>query len=142
MARGTMEEYCMPLTIPSLDDRTYQDLRGEAMALSMLDFVAAARVAGCSSMTLMVRHILPNLVSPIVVVATLLVGQVVIIEAGLSFLGVGLPPPTPSWGVMILDGQGVIGRAWWIAVIPGLAILLVVVAMNMLGDWVRDLLDP
>lgn len=117
-------------------------VRGETLSLVRQDFVAAARVAGCSRKTLMVRHLLPNLVSPIVVVATLLIGHVIIVEAALSFLGVGLPPPTPSWGVMILDGQGVIGLAWWIAVIPGLAILLTVICINMMGDWMRDLLDP
>lgn len=117
-------------------------VRGETLSLSQQDFVAAARVAGCSKSTLMLRHLLPNLVSPIVVVATLLIGQVILVEAALSFLGVGLPPPTPSWGVMILDGQGVISLAWWIAVIPGLAIFLTVICINMMGDWVRDLLDP
>lgn len=117
-------------------------VRGETLGLKQQEFVALARVAGCSNLTIMVRHILPNLAPSILVLATLQVGFVIVLEAGLSFLGVGIPPPTPSWGVMVADGRGLIEQAWWISILPGLAILVVVVSLNILGDWVRDRLDP
>jgi peptide/nickel transport system permease protein len=117
-------------------------VRGETLALKQQDFVALARVAGCSAVTIMRRHMLPNLAPSILVLATLHVGFVIVLEAGLSFLGVGIPPPTPSWGVMVSDGRGLIEQAWWISILPGLAILVTVVSMNVLGDWVRDRLDP
>jgi peptide/nickel transport system permease protein len=117
-------------------------VRGETLALKQQDFVALARVAGCSAITIMRRHMLPNLAPSILVLATLHVGFVIVLEAALSFLGVGIPPPTPSWGVMVADGRGLIEQAWWISILPGLAILVTVVSMNILGDWVRDRLDP
>jgi peptide/nickel transport system permease protein len=117
-------------------------VRGEALALKHQDFVALARIAGCSSLTIMFRHIVPNLVPSILVLATLHVGYVIVLEAALSFLGVGLPPPTPSWGVMVADGRGLIEQAWWISILPGIAILVTVLSLNILGDWVRDRLDP
>src|SRR5712691_2545566 len=117
-------------------------VRGETLGLKQQDFVALARVAGCSQVTIMVRHILPNLAPSILVLATLQVGFVIVLEASLSFLGVGIPPPTPSWGVMVSDGAGLIEQAWWISILPGLAILVTVISLNILGDWVRDRLDP
>ncbi len=117
-------------------------VRGETLSLKQQDFVALARVAGCSNLTIMVRHILPNLAPSILVLATLHVGYVIVLEASLSFLGVGIPPPTPSWGVMVADGRGLIEQAWWISILPGLAILVTVLSLNILGDWVRDRLDP
>jgi peptide/nickel transport system permease protein len=117
-------------------------VRGEALALKQQDFVALARVAGCSNRTIMLRHILPNIAPSILVLATLHVGLVIVLEAALSFLGVGVPPPTPSWGVMVADGRGLIERAWWISILPGVAILVTVISLNILGDWVRDRLDP
>ena len=117
-------------------------VRGETLGLKQQEFVALARVAGCSNLTIMARHILPNLWPSILVLATLQVGFVIVLEAGLSFLGVGIPPPTPSWGVMVADGRGLIEQAWWISILPGLAILVVVISLNILGDWVRDRLDP
>jgi peptide/nickel transport system permease protein len=117
-------------------------VRGEALALKHQEFVALARIAGCSSLTIMFRHIVPNLVPSILVLATLHVGYVIVLEAALSFLGVGLPPPTPSWGVMVADGRGLIEQAWWISILPGIAILVTVLSLNILGDWVRDRLDP
>src|SRR5262249_52843606 len=84
----------------------------------------------------------PNLIPSILVLATLHVGYVIVLEAALSFLGVGIPPPTPSWGVMVADGRGLIERAWWVSILPGIAILVTVLSLNMLGDWVRDRLDP
>ena len=117
-------------------------VRGETMSLKQQEFVALARVAGCSSLTIMYRHLLPNLAPSILVLATLQVGFVIVLEASLSFLGVGIPPPTPSWGVMVADGRGLIEQAWWISILPGLAILVTVISLNILGDWVRDRLDP
>ena len=117
-------------------------VRGETLSLKQQEFVALARVAGCSSLTIMFRHILPNLAPSILVLATLQVGFVIVLEASLSFIGVGIPPPTPSWGVMVADGRGLIEQAWWISILPGLAILVTVISLNILGDWVRDRLDP
>jgi peptide/nickel transport system permease protein len=116
--------------------------RGETLGIKQQDFVALARVAGCSSLTIMFRHVLPNLAPSILVLATLHVGYVIVLEAALSFLGVGIPPPTPSWGVMVADGRGLIEQAWWVSILPGFAILVTVLSLNILGDWVRDRLDP
>jgi peptide/nickel transport system permease protein len=116
--------------------------RGETLALKHQDFVALARIAGCPRLTIMFRHIVPNLAPSILVLATLHVGYVIVLEAALSFLGVGIPPPTPSWGVMVADGRGLIEQAWWVSILPGLAILVTVLSLNILGDWVRDRLDP
>ena len=116
--------------------------RGETLGIKQQDFVALARVAGCGSATIMVRHVLPNLAPSILVLATLHVGYVIVLEAALSFLGVGIPPPTPSWGVMVADGRGLIEQAWWVSILPGIAILVTVLSLNILGDWVRDRLDP
>ncbi len=117
-------------------------VRGETLGLKQQEFVALARVAGCSTLTIMFRHIVPNLAPSILVLATLHVGYVIVLEAALSFLGVGIPPPTPSWGVMVADGRGLIEQAWWISILPGIAILVTVLSLNILGDWVRDRLDP
>jgi len=117
-------------------------VRGETLAVKQQEFVALARVAGCSSLTIMFRHIVPNLLPSILVLATLHVGYVIVLEAALSFLGVGIPPPTPSWGVMVADGRGLIEQAWWVSILPGIAILVTVLSLNILGDWVRDRLDP
>jgi peptide/nickel transport system permease protein len=117
-------------------------VRGETLGVVQQDFVALARIAGCSNLTIMFRHIVPNLIPSILVLATLHVGFVIVLEAALSFLGVGIPPPTPSWGVMVADGRGLIERAWWVSILPGIAILVTVLSLNMLGDWVRDRLDP
>jgi peptide/nickel transport system permease protein len=117
-------------------------VRGETLGIKQHEFVALARIAGCSSVTIMFRHIVPNLLPSILVLATLHVGYVIVLEAALSFLGVGLPPPTPSWGVMVADGRGLIEQAWWISILPGIAILVTVLSLNILGDWVRDRLDP
>ena len=117
-------------------------VRGETLAIKQQEFVALARVAGCSNLTIMFRHIVPNLMPSVLVLATLHVGYVIVLEAALSFLGVGIPPPTPSWGVMVADGRGLIEQAWWVSILPGIAILVTVLSLNILGDWVRDRLDP
>jgi peptide/nickel transport system permease protein len=117
-------------------------VRGETLGIKQQEFVSLARIAGCSSLTIMFRHIVPNLAPSILVLATLHVGYVIVLEAALSFLGVGIPPPTPSWGVMVADGRGLIEQAWWVSILPGIAILVTVLSLNILGDWVRDRLDP
>ncbi len=117
-------------------------VRGETLAVKQQEFVALARIAGCPGLTIMFRHIVPNLLPSVLVLATLHVGYVIVLEAALSFLGVGIPPPTPSWGVMVADGRGLIEQAWWISILPGIAILVTVLSLNILGDWVRDRLDP
>jgi peptide/nickel transport system permease protein len=93
-------------------------------------------------MRIMVRYIFPNVVNTLVVLATLQVGAVILLESTLSFLGAGIPRPTPAWGVMIADGRELIVTAWWVALFPGLAIMLTVLSLNLLGDWLRDHLDP
>ena len=117
-------------------------LRGEVLALKQRDFVALAKVRGCSSARIMLTHILPNVLNTFMVLVTLNIGVVIIAEASLSFLGAGIPPPTPTWGLMISDGRGRIAEAWWVALIPGIAITLLVLSVNVFGDWLRDRLDP
>jgi peptide/nickel transport system permease protein len=117
-------------------------VRGEVLSWKQREFVALARVAGCSALRILCRHIFPNVVNPLMVLATLQVGWVIIVESSLSFLGAGIPPPTPSWGAMIADGRGYVTTAWWLSFFPGLALVLVVLAINLLGDWLRDFLDP
>ncbi len=117
-------------------------IRGETLSIKERDFVALAKIAGCSRLLIIWRHILPNVFPTLLVLATLQVGYVIILEATLSFLGVGIPKPTSAWGVMVADAQGLIDSAWWIALFPGLAILLLVLSFNLLGDWLRDRLDP
>ena len=117
-------------------------IRGEVLTLMEQDFVAQARIVGCGAWRLITRHLFPNTLSTLVVLLTLQVGYVIIVEASLSFLGAGIPPPTPAWGSMIAEGREFITTAWWVSFFPGLAILLVVLAFNLLGDWLRDTLDP
>ena len=117
-------------------------VRGEALAIKQQDFIDRARVSGASNARIMMRHIFPNLVNTVVVLATLEVGHVIILESTLSFLGAGIPAPTPAWGVMVADGRDLITTAWWIFLFPCLAIVLTVLSMNLLGDWLRDRLDP
>ena len=117
-------------------------VRGEALAIKHQDFVDRARVSGASNIRIVARHIFPNLVNTVVVLATLEVGHVIILESTLSFLGAGIPPPTPAWGLMVADGRTLIINAWWVAFFPGLAILITVLSMNLFGDWLRDRLDP
>ena len=117
-------------------------VRGEALAIKQQDFIDRARVSGASNARIMTHHIFPNLVNTVVVLATLEVGHVIILESTLSFLGAGIPAPTPAWGVMVADGRDLITIAWWIFLFPCLAIVLTVLSMNLLGDWLRDRLDP
>ena len=117
-------------------------IRGQVLTLMELDFIAQARIAGAGPWRIITRHLLPNTFNTLVVLVTLQVGYVIIVEASLSFLGAGIPPPTPAWGSMIAEGRDFVTTAWWVSVLPGLAILLVVLAFNLLGDWLRDTLDP
>ena len=117
-------------------------IRGQVLTLMELDFITQARIAGASSGRIILRHLRPNTFNTLMVLVTLQVGYVIIVEASLSFLGAGIPPPTPAWGSMIAEGRDFITSAWWVSVFPGLAILLVVLAFNLLGDWLRDTLDP
>jgi peptide/nickel transport system permease protein len=117
-------------------------IRGQVLTLMTLDFIAQARIAGAGAWRIITRHLLPNTLNTLVVLITLQVGYVIIVEASLSFLGAGIPPPTPAWGSMIAEGRDFVTSAWWVSVFPGLAILLVVLAFNLLGDWLRDTLDP
>ena len=117
-------------------------IRGETLKLREADFVSQARVIGSSSIRIMLRHIFPNIVNSLIIMMTLQVGLLIIVEASLSFLGVGIPPPSPSWGNMVNDGRNLIDTAWWISTFPGIAIALVVLSGNFLGDWLRDKLDP
>ena len=122
--------------------RFARQIRGETLAVKEQDFVALAVVAGRSSTWIISRHIFPNVVPTLLVISTLQVGYVILLEGTLSFLGVGVPPPNPAWGLMIADGRGFLATAWWISLFPGLAMLLTVLAVNLMGDWLRDSLDP
>jgi peptide/nickel transport system permease protein len=117
-------------------------IRGDIVKLRQEDFIAQARVIGSSTVRILIRHIFPNIVNTLVVLMTMSVGLVILVEASLSFLGAGIPPPTPSWGAMVSDGRSLFARAWWISLFPSLAIGLVVLSGNLLGDWLRDKLDP
>jgi peptide/nickel transport system permease protein len=117
-------------------------VRGETLSIRERDFIARARVAGASHTRIMVKYIFPNVVNSLVVLATLQVGYVILLESALSFLGAGLPRPTPAWGLMIADGRELIVTAWWVSMLPGLAIMFTALALNLLGDWLRDHLDP
>jgi len=122
--------------------RFARQVRGETLAIKEQDFVALAVVAGRSSAWIISRHIFPNVVPTLLVISTLQVGYVILLEGTLSFLGVGVPPPSPAWGLMIADGRGFLATAWWISFLPGLAMVLTVLAVNLMGDWLRDHLDP
>jgi peptide/nickel transport system permease protein len=118
-------------------------IRGEVLSLRERDFVRLAIVANCSKWKIMRRHLLPNVLNTAIVLATLMLGVVIITEATLSFLGVGVPPPKPAWGLMLADGKkGLMAGYWWLTVFPGLCIVLMVLAANLLGDWLRVKLDP
>lgn len=118
-------------------------IRGEVLSLKEREFVKLAIVAGCSKRTIMVRHILPNVLNSAIVLGTLMLGVVIVTEASLSFLGVGVPPPKPAWGLMLADGKrGLMVGYWWLTVLPGSCIMLMVLSANLLGDWLRVKLDP
>ena len=117
-------------------------VRGETLTIRSQDYISRAQVAGASNLRIMLRYIFPNIINTIVVLSNLQVGFVIVLEATLSFLGAGISRPTPAWGLMVADGQEFVVDAWWVFFFPGLVILLTVLSMNLLGDWLRDRLDP
>jgi peptide/nickel transport system permease protein len=117
-------------------------VRGEVLALREREYVLAALSIGASTSRILVRHALPNLLTSLIVIGTLEVGTAILSEASLSFLGLGIPPAIPSWGQMVESGRNYIYTAWWVTTIPGLAIAILVLGVNSLGDWLRDRLDP
>ena len=139
---GPSIEILIAVLVLSQWSRYARLVRGEALTIRAQDYISRARVAGASNFRIMLRYIFPNIVNTIVVLATLQVGFVIVLEATLSFLGAGISRPTPAWGVMVADGRSFVTDAWWLSFFPGLAILLTVLSMNLLGDWLRDKLDP
>lgn len=119
-----------------------RQVRGEVLSIRESDYIARARVTGASHTRIIYRHVFPNVINTIIVLATLQVGFVILLEASLSFLGVGIQRPEPAWGLMVADGREVIVSFWWVSLFPGLAIMLTVLSLNLLGDWLRDRLDP
>ncbi len=117
-------------------------VRAEVLSLAQREFSLAARVVGAGNIRIMLRHILPNVVPVLVVSATLRVAVVILVEAGLSYFGLGVPPPAPSWGNMVADGKLLMNSAWWITTFPGALVVLSVLGYNLLGDGLRDVLDP
>lgn len=117
-------------------------VRAETLSIREMDFILAARCIGCSNTRIMLRHILPNVLSPVLVSATLGVAGAILTESALSFLGIGVQPPTPSWGNILTSGKDYIEFAWWLSLFPGLAILVTVLSYNLLGEGIRDALDP
>jgi peptide/nickel transport system permease protein len=117
-------------------------VRGEALSLRAQDFVSGAKAIGCGTTRLLMVYILPNVISSTIVVATLNLGRMIIIESSLSFLGLGVPPPKPTWGGMLAEGRVFLDTAWWIAFFPGMVLMITVLGTNLLGDWLRDILDP
>jgi len=119
-----------------------RQVRGQVLTLKELEYVAAARTFGASPTRIMLKHILPGVFYVVIVISSLTVGGVILAEASLSFLGAGIPPPAPAWGSMVAEGRLYISTAWWVSLIPGMMIGLLVVSTVFLGDWLRDALDP
>lgn len=117
-------------------------IRGEVLAVKRRDFVTAAKITGVPPLAILWRHIFPNVVNTLLIIMTLLVGQTILLEASLSFLGLGLAPGSPAWGLMVAEGRDFLVSIWWLALLPGLVITMVVMAFNFFGDWLRDALDP
>jgi peptide/nickel transport system permease protein len=117
-------------------------VRGQILSLKRREFISAAEALGAGSRRIIIRHLIPNALTVIIVSATLRIGLIILVEASLSFLGLGVPPPTPSWGMMVFEGRDVLLDAWWVSTFPGIAIVVTVVAYNLLGDGLRDSFDP
>ncbi len=117
-------------------------IRGETLSIKQREFVAAARITGCNKRRILMKHIFPNLISTVLVLATLNLGRAIMIEAALTFLGLGLQPPASAWGLIISEGRIYLSSAWWIPTFAGLAIMITVLGANLLGDWLRDTFDP
>ena len=123
--------------------RFARQVRGEVLQLKHMDYVSLAKVSGASTARILFIHIFPGTINTLIVIATLQVGIVILLESTLSFLGAGVPPPTPAWGSMVADGRDKLaGGVWWISTFPGIAIMLTVMSLNLFGDWLRDTLDP
>ena len=122
--------------------RFARQIRGEVLQLKTMDYVDLAKVSGASTPRILFFHLFPGVINTLIVVATLQVSIVILAESTLSFLGAGVPPPTPAWGSMVANGRDVLKDAWWISTMPGVAILLTVLSLNLFGDWLRDCLDP
>jgi peptide/nickel transport system permease protein len=117
-------------------------VRGQVMRLKEMEFVQAALASGCSTRRILFRHLLPNALTPVIVLVTFGLASMILLESSLSFLGLGVQPPTPSWGGMLNESRNYISQAWWVSVMPGVAIMITVLSVNFLGDWLRDMLDP
>ncbi|MCK7469783.1 MAG: ABC transporter permease [Desulfomicrobium escambiense] len=117
-------------------------IRGSVLSIKEKEFVLAARSVGTRNRVILLRHVFPNVLSPILVLGTVRVANIIIWESGLSFLGMGVPPPMPTWGRMLAEGRVYITDAWWLVTLPGLAIMLTILSINLLGDGLRDALDP
>jgi peptide/nickel transport system permease protein len=127
---------------PFIAARFARMVRGETLSVKERDYVAIAKVIGTNRALIIARHVFPNVANTVIVLATLEVGHLILVESSLSFLGVGIPPPNPAWGLMVAEGREYIATAYWISLIPGLAILATVLSLNLFGDWLRDILDP
>ncbi|MBI4279916.1 MAG: ABC transporter permease [Armatimonadetes bacterium] len=119
-----------------------RNVRAQVIALREMEFVEAARAMGAQTGRILLRHVLPNAWAPVIVIASFAVASTIIAEASLSFLGLGVPPGIPSWGGMLAEGRDYLERAWWLVTFPGISLMLTVLGINLLGDWVRDYLDP
>jgi peptide/nickel transport system permease protein len=119
-----------------------RNVRAEILTLKERDYILYARIAGASKFRLMYKHLLPGVINTVIVIATLRIGQLILAEASLSFLGAGVPPPTPVWGALVAEGRDYLNSAWWVSIFPSLGIFLVVMSLNFLGDWFRDRFDP
>jgi peptide/nickel transport system permease protein len=117
-------------------------VRASTLSVRELQYIEAARVAGCGDARILIRHVLPNVAAPVIVLVTLGIPGAIIAGAALSFLGLGVRPPTPDWGEMLSNGRSFMTTAWWLSTFPGLAIMIMVMAINLFGDGLRDALDP
>ena len=117
-------------------------VRAEVLSLKEREFLLGAVATGCRPLRIIVRHLLPNTTATVLVIATLQTGSIILLVASLSFLGLGIPKPTAAWGVMIADGRAWILQAWWISIFPGISISLLIISLNLVGDWMRDTFDP
>ena len=117
-------------------------IRGEVLGTKERDFVLLAKILGVSPTTIMLRHLFPNVINTLMVMISLTIGQVILLEASLSFLGLGMKPGEPAWGIMVAEGRAQLLTVWWLALLPGIMITIVVMACNFFGEWLRDYLDP
>ncbi len=117
-------------------------VRSTVLSIKGMDYITAARTIGQRDLVILFRHVLPNCLAPVLVVSTIQIGQMIILESALSFFGLGTQPPTPSWGFMLAQGRDYLDDAWWVATMPGLAITITILGVNLLGDGLRDVLDP